>query len=285
MVLFLNRQKRQEAPSQEPQIPIGMIEKMASEGMSESEIISQLQKRGFSPVQIDRGLNQALKNQITGPPKPMKRSNPMIQKPPVPHMHGGEGEAYGRPAYPRPRTQPNPSVEMPSHERSPPIPRHPEHSQSIGRPPERIVGGPMMEEPETMMFSQAPSMSPQEMPMQFPKEEHMAPDEITLEEVIEGIVAERWDDFQERLANFEKRDIQIQSQINDLRKQIEEVHSKLKEKEENIVGKLDEYGDSFTGIEGRITNIEKVFKDFLPQLTENVKTIRKIAQQMETKSA
>ena len=93
-------------------------------------------------------------------------------------------------------------------------------------------------------------------------------EEITLEEIIEGIVAEKWQDFEERLANFEERDLQLQEQIGDIRNSIKEVEKSVVSKEQNMSGRFDEFGGSMIDIQGRIGSIEKVFKDFIPELTE-----------------
>jgi len=48
-----------------------------------------------------------------------------------------------------------------------------------------------------------------------------------------------------------------------------------------LISKLEEFGGSMENIEGRIGSIEKVFKDFLPDLTQNVKIMSELVEKME----
>ena len=48
-----------------------------------------------------------------------------------------------------------------------------------------------------------------------------------------------------------------------------------------MLSKMDEFGESMTGIEGRIGSIERVFKDFLPELTTNIRTMSDLVERMK----
>jgi DNA-binding transcriptional MerR regulator len=165
--------------------------------------------------------------------------------------------------------------------------------------PEKVVPGPMVKpaiEP-TKLPSPPPSplepLPMEQKPPEFtfeenvqeifekppppPKPEETGP-EITLEEIVEGIVAERLSRLEEKFSLFERKDQQLQEQINDLKKQIEELKESLRKSETSFIGKLEEYGEHVSTIEARIGGIERVFKEFLPELTEN---IRMMASMME----
>jgi DNA-binding transcriptional MerR regulator len=131
----------------------------------------------------------------------------------------------------------------------------------MGYPPERLV------EPEQ--------------PEEARRSESQPATEITVEEIIEAIVEERWKDFENRLEEFEKRDFQLQSQIDEIRKKIVVIEAIVNEKEKTVLNKLEEFGESVTGIEGRIGGIERVFKDFLPELTTNIKTMSDLVEKMK----
>jgi DNA-binding transcriptional MerR regulator len=131
----------------------------------------------------------------------------------------------------------------------------------MGYPPERLVE--------------------QEQPEEARRSESQPATEITVEEIIEAIVEERWKDFENRLEEFEKRDFQLQSQIDEIRKKIVVIEAIVNEKEKTVLNKLEEFGESVTGIEGRIGGIERVFKDFLPELTTNIKTMSDLVEKMK----
>ncbi len=248
MVLFFQKKPAQKyQPGMPPQeyIPTDIVQKMASQGMPEPEIISQLRAQGFSPMQIDRALSQAIKSAVSLPQKQPQQYPPQFQLPQQP---------------------------------------------ARGAPPERIVPGQSL---EPLKLSQAPpfDFSPQqqeftfeETPQEFVETQQIPQEsgpEITLEEVIEGIVADRWSTFENRLNGFDQRDQQLEQRIEDLRKQADETRSLLNKSEQTFVGKLDEFGEHVTGIESRIGSIEKAFKDFLPELTENVRTMAEIVDRLK----
>jgi hypothetical protein len=48
-----------------------------------------------------------------------------------------------------------------------------------------------------------------------------------------------------------------------------------------LTGKMDDFGGSMEGIEGRIGSIEKVFKEVLPELTGNIKTMAEFVEKLK----
>lgn len=224
-------------------IPVDIVHRLAAQGYSEADIISQLRKQGFSPSQIDKALTVALKSKIGAPQPPVERNPQQIPTPPQRFT-----------------------------------------------PPEKIVPGPKTKPAlEPLSLPSPPTeFTFEETPQEFvekpeiPKEEEIGP-EITLEEVIEGIVAEKWNQFEERLNRFEERDIQLQNQIDELRRKIDEIEKLTKESEKTLLGKLEEFGEHVSGIEGRIGSIEKAFKDFLPELTDNIRTMAELVEKMKEK--
>lgn len=243
MVLFFQKKPAQRyQPSMPPQeyIPVDIVQKMASQGMPEPQIISQMRTQGFSPMQIDKALSQAIKS----------------------------------------------AVSLPS------------SGQMQAAPPERVVAGPQVRaaiNPAVLPESPSFDFSPQQnMPQEFTFEENAQqfaekPEvpqqaggpEITLEEVIEGVISDRWSAFEKRISGIDQRDQQLEQRMDDLRKQVDETRALVGKSEQTFVGKLDEYGGHIGGIESRIGSIEKAFRDFMPDLTENVRTISAIVERMK----
>jgi len=231
-------------------IPVDMVLNYAAQGFSEQEIVARLQSQGFAPEHIDRALKIALKERVTSAPgAQMGRPEPQPQLPQPTDFYGATQE--------------------------PAVTRHPS-SAPMGYPPEKVVN-PQAERPMSLedmgssfTFENQPRNQPQS-PME----------EITVEELIEGIVTERWRDFEERLNDFEKRDLQLQAQIDDLRKRFKEIDSSLIDREKGLSGKMEEFGGSMENIEGRIGSIEKVFKEVLPELTENIKAMTDFVEKVK----
>jgi len=236
-------------------IPVDIVLRYSAQGLSEPDIIARLEEQGFNSDCIDKALRIALKEKVISgaPPTPMDVAEGAPLEAPAPTPFG----AMETPTGPVPMGE---------------ITRRP---MPMGYPPERVVQG-----------QQEFSQQFQDQMQQFQgrsqeKMETQPATEITVEEIIEAIVAERWKDFENRLESFEKRDLQLQNQIEELRKKIASFENVLQEKEKTMLSKLDEFGESMTGIEGRIGSIERVFKDFLPELTTNIRTMSDLVERMK----
>ncbi len=244
MIFLFGKKKEQEA--KRVYIPVDLVQKYASEGLNETQIISRLQSQGFPQEHIDKALRIALAQQVR------------------------TGEAEG---IPEPREVVAPAGPVPLGEQPLPSRRLP-----LGYPPERVVSPAAEAAP---VYMEAPEASEAKFTFEERGQESYAtaePGEITVEEIIEGIVAERWAELEDRLSVFEKKDLQLQSQIEDLRKRIDEVQSSIQESEKSLIGKFVEFGESMDGIQGRIGSIEKIFKDFLPELSENIRIMSRIIE-------
>jgi len=226
-------------------IPVDLVLSYASQGLSESEIISRLQSQGFEPEHIDKALRIALREKVTAGIPPAMEVPPAAPLPP--------------------EAGPVPMGE---------VTRHP----PMGYPPERFIPPT---EPRPVSLEAAAGA-----PFTFEKKptEEAAPlEEITIEEIVEGIVAERWKEFEERLNSFEEKDMKLQNQIEDLRKRITGFEGSLKEREVGLTSKLEEFGGSMENIEGRIGSIEKVFKEVLPELSTNIKVMSDLVEKIKEK--
>jgi len=229
-------------------IPVDLVLNYAAQGFSEQEIMSRLQSQGFEPEHIDRALKIALKERVTAAPGvQLSQPEPTLPRP---------TDFYG--------AAPEPIVT-----------RHPAPTP-LGYPPERIVSPeetkPMtLEEVKTSFTFEPKAVQEPQSPIE----------EITVEELIEGIVTEKWKDFEERLSDFEKKDMQLQSEIDDIRKKFKEIDASLSEREKGLSGKMEEFGGSMENIEGRIGSIERVFKEVLPELTENIKSMTEFVEKIK----
>jgi hypothetical protein len=149
--------------------------------------------------------------------------------------------------------------------------------RALGYPPERLISP---EEPKRVDVQEAAkpfTFEPTEV-----KQAESPMGEITIEEIIEGIVDEKWQAFEEKLDDYEKRDMMLQAQLDDLRKRIKEIETLVREKERGLSSQLEEFGGSVEHIEGRIGSIEKVFKDFLPELSQNIKNMSDLVDKVKS---
>ncbi len=261
-------------------IPADVVQRYASQGMSEAEIASRLERQGFAPPQISQALRIALKQEVAPSPEMM---GPTIERHP-PEFRAPERrqEEFRRPPERAPEEYGNQPIETPTMEMGP-APRREfpqrETAPSLSEersfaPPERIT---MPGQARPRIFEEAPQQMPQQRVPEIPEAD------VTLEEIIEGIIAEKWYEFEDRLGGFEKRDVQLQNEIEDLRKKIGDVEKMQKERETTLLSKFESFGDSMEGIQGRIGSIEKVFKEFLPELTQNIRVMSDLIETAKKK--
>lgn len=242
----------------EEYVPIEIVQKLSSQGKSEQEIVAQLRLQGFTPQQISSAMNQAIKQVVkgeAGSPKPLGLSpeEKFTPGPPTagvsrPQISAGPQpvQASRRPE-PVPRTMPPappPTIQTAQPMRGPPI----------GIPPEKIIVPPQA------MHGQS---------------------EISVEELVEAIVNERWIKFEEKLSIFESRDVNLQQQIQEVRKHIDELRSETKKQESTLVEKLDDFGGSIEKTQARIGSIESAFKEFVPSLAESVKSLGDVVDRLK----
>ena len=241
--MFLLPLKKKKEEVKKVYVPVDLVLSYASQGFSENEIKNRLQGQGFASDVIDKALRIALKEEVSS-------DTPNISTPAPPQMRVPEPRAMD-------------------------VSRHP---MPLGYPPERLISP---DEPHRVDVEEAAkpfTFEPTEV-----KQAESPMGEITIEEIIEGIVDEKWQAFEEKLDDYEKRDMMLQAQLDDLRKRIKEIETSIREREKGLSSQLEEFGGSVEHIEGRIGSIEKVFKDFLPELSQNIKNMSDLVEKIKEK--
>lgn len=109
-------------------------------------------------------------------------------------------------------------------------------------------------------------------------------EEIELEKLIEEIVEEKLTDIRSSIDGIQREFGQFQEQIDVLSQRIDKLESSEKEREKQIKDMLEESSSQMQRIEGRIGSVERAFKEFLPTLTENVRSLSAIVEKMKKKS-
>lgn len=110
-------------------------------------------------------------------------------------------------------------------------------------------------------------------------EEDFAP-ELAIEELVEGVVNEKWEIFESELKKIRAEQETFTRKI----KQIENLAaSTMKETKANALEKkFGELDDKIGEIEARINGVEKAFKQFLPSLTDNIRSLSRMVREVRT---
>ncbi len=263
-------------------VPVEIVQRLFSDGKSEQEIVAQLRLQGFTPQQISSAINQSIKQVVKGetpaaPPKPLGLAPEERPLPPArqqtegvprPRVSAGpQPMQISRRPEPPPRAMP-PQQMRPAPQASPTMnmqAAEPARGSQMGIPPERISVPP---EFKTIISGEPPVMG-------------RTTSEISLEELVEAVVNERWIKFEEKLSIFESREVNLQQQIQELRKKLDEVREENKKQESTLVEKLDEFGGNLDKSQARIGSIESAFREFVPTLAENVKSLSDVVGRLK----
>ncbi len=211
------------------EIPIDKVLQMRTQGLSNSQIIEQLEREGYTPNQIFDAMNQAdMKSSVTKAPTPEQFG---VQNPMMESVQTPQDASIG--------------MEQPT--------INPEQNQAI--------------------LSQTTTEPGEVLDVETEK----------IEEVAEAIIDEKWQDFVDTInkviewkENMEKKIVQMESQIKDLKDQFSQL-------QKGTLDKMAEYDEHVTDIGTEIKAMEAVFKKILPTLTENVTQLSNIVKDLKEK--
>ncbi len=113
-----------------------------------------------------------------------------------------------------------------------------------------------------------------------PQEDLEAP-ELMLEELVEGIVDEKWRKVEDKFKTVDDSFDKIKSEIKQFELHMDQIRkdSPEKEFETKIVGITEQLED----LESRVGGLEKAFKQFLPSLTRNIESLSSMIHEMKDK--
>lgn len=105
-------------------------------------------------------------------------------------------------------------------------------------------------------------------------------DDPAVEEMIEAVIDEKWNEFLKDLTKLiewknatQKKITGLEQQFEDLQREFDKIHSAL-------IGKVEEYDKNIQNVGADVKAMEKVFGKVIPEFTENVSELGRIAQEM-----
>lgn len=103
--------------------------------------------------------------------------------------------------------------------------------------------------------------------------------EMAIEELVEGVVNEKWEVFEKELKKLKYDEEVLMRQI----KQLESLTSTTGKDSKFIAleRKFGEMETRLTDMEARISGLEKAFKQFLPSLTDNIRNLSNMIREMK----
>ena len=271
------------ASRSEKEAPLDRVMSLSSQGLSEPEIIRTLKGEGYSPVEVDSAMRNVLKNAVGG-------VEPKNMEPPRPPIHGQEnyprapgpqqGETMGRPGPPRP-----------------------DQFEDVGEPPRPPFASADMERDDIPHMPRLPGEAAPQMPPQDdedlpipprapaqvgeePDDEEIAPvksfeSKLTkkeerrraIEELIESVVDEKWNEVRGELSDLENRIGDIDSKLSEFDRLVDQMKGEKKSDLEEIETKIDSYKQSMTEVSSRMESVERAMKDSLTPMLQSLRSL------------
>ncbi len=124
---------------------------------------------------------------------------------------------------------------------------------------------------------------PSVQPMTQPKTESPSGlERERIEEVVEALIEEKWTDLTENVMKVIEWKDSAEAKISKIESSIEEIRGEFKELRSAILGKISDYDKNITDVGTDLKAMQKVFKDIIPTLTENVAELGRITGGMKS---
>jgi len=101
------------------------------------------------------------------------------------------------------------------------------------------------------------------------------------EELIESVVHERMGEVEQRFVEIGTKQADLERSISNLHHQLSIMSKGRSETEQSILAKVDSLKDTMDEINGRLSSLEKAFKDALPALIESVRSLTELVQRVK----
>ena len=108
-------------------------------------------------------------------------------------------------------------------------------------------------------------------------EPEIAPD-IIVEEIVEGVVEEKWQKFEDKIKKMENDFTNLSLQL----KKMEQLPTK-EQPTKDYDAKIADISEQLEDLQARVGGLEKAFKQFLPSLTKNIESLSNLIHEMKEK--
>ena len=196
-------------------VPIELVVQLKNQGLSNDQIIAELQRRGYSSAQIFDALSEAQ----------LRLSVP--EKTPAPPT-------------------------------APPI------------APKQTTPPALPELPPAPAALATPAPKPE-----ITKE--------TIEEIAEAIINEKWDELMKAVDIIIDWKDKAEGRLSKVEQAIADLKSDITTLKQTIIGRIEEYDQSIKEIGTEMKAMSEVFKKVIPTLTENVKELSAITEELKKK--
>lgn len=234
---------KKEAPKQTG-TPTDKVLNLRQQGMSDNQIVQQMQRENHSSEDIFNALSQAdLKAQNT----PGNLPQPTTSEPEAPSFNMKNS---------------NSSFNMKNSSPSP------QQAAPIMQPPSG------MQPPETI------PPSPQDIPQQTYSNPQSTLDIDKIEEIAESIIDEKWDDLVKNVNKIIDWKAEMESKISELEDKNTHLQESFDKLHKGILDKIDDYDKTLLNVGAELKAMNEIFQKIMPTFTDNVQTLQRITQKL-----
>ncbi|MBT3721574.1 hypothetical protein HN789_06360 [archaeon] len=236
--------------------PINEIIQMRQQGLSNNQIIQNMQRNGYSNTQIFDAMNQVDTKVAVEGLQPVTNA-------PVQATTGGS-DLFS----------------------TPPV-GQPEQPQQAAVPAAAPVQ-PAQDGMQTMQFdSSTPTNNFQTSQVESTSSPQpsvrdiFGENQVKIEELVETIIEEKWEELLRDVSKIVKWKNKVESRISEMEVKIDHLKESFSDLQKAIVGKVGEYDRHIMEVGSEIKAMERVFSKVLPAFTENVSELSDISKRMK----
>ena len=254
-------------------IPVDRVASLSSQGMSEPEIIRTLRSEGYSPMEVDTAMKDALRSAVrpsgqrmAPPPVPTRGFGP--PQPPQPQrrlIFGDEDDELPKQAIMR--ETPFAEEDGPANDLE--LPRFSGMSQQQQQPQRRSPFAP----PPMSMGAEDEDIEPiMPGPRPASKEQRMQ-SRREFEEIAEGVVEERMNAVEKRVEDIGDRLKEITVRMNNLQQSLDRVQGERRGDIAEITDKIESYKSGMSEVSQRMESVERTMKDSMTPMMQSLRSL------------
>jgi hypothetical protein len=271
--------KKKAAPSLSA---VQRVKGLSDQGFSEPEIIRTLRREGYSPVEVDRAIKSAIRDTAASDFSTLPGELPRPGEPFRGGMNlGPEPPSAASPGFPELSEYGKDDLDLPAPpgmlERKPQVPEPPY------APEHRPVGPPSFSPLDMEIETDTHRRSlPEIRKLRSPHEERTI-ERGEMEEIIEGLIEEKWDLVERELGEFEERMKGLDGKLKTIEDHVNLLKEKRREDQEDIKSSVTAYKEAVGDLSMKIESIEKAMKDSLSPMLQTLRSLSDTLKMMKEK--
>ncbi len=160
----------------------------------------------------------------------------------------------------------------------------PSRKMETGQKPEMppLPGSQPDEGEKPRQPSQSPQpQAPQKVSMPEGETEQTYPPEFAVEEIVEGVVEEKWDRFNRKLEQIRTDQSNLREEVNSLLTEARSIKNQSTTEDREIVDKIEDLEKRLEDAEAKAGGLERVFKQFFPKIFKKALSAKKMGKTEE----